>query len=93
MLLHLGENTVVSFNDIIGIFNTETAKFSPDTNKFLRMAEEDGFVERVNNEIPKSFVVAEINKKSRIIYSPISSSTLYKRTTINDLNKDFKLEG
>lgn len=56
---------------------------SSDTIQFLRMADEDGFVERITEETPKSFVVAEVNKMSRIYLSPISSSTLTKRTDVN----------
>lgn len=80
MFLHLGENIVVPIKDIIGIFDIETTMYSPDTSQFLRLAEEDGFVERITDEQPKSFVVAEVDNKSKIFLSPISSSTLYKRT-------------
>ncbi|ABK62676.1 MULTISPECIES: extracellular matrix regulator RemB [Clostridium] len=80
MFLHLGENVVVPLKDIIGIFDLEATMYSSDTIQFLRMAEEDGFVERITKENPKSFVVAEVNKKSKIYLSPISSSTLTKRT-------------
>ena len=47
------------------------------------MAEEDGFVERITDEEPKSFVIAEVNKKSKVYLSPISSLTLSKRTELN----------
>ncbi|CAM3022469.1 extracellular matrix/biofilm biosynthesis regulator RemA family protein [Hathewaya histolytica] len=80
MFLHLGENVVVPIKDIIGIFDMETTMYSQDTIQFLRMAEEDGFVERITEDKPKSFVVAEVNKKSKIFLSPISSNTLCKRT-------------
>lgn len=80
MFLHLGENVVVPLKDIIGIFDLETTMYSTDTIQFLRMAEEDGFVERITKENPKSFIVAEVDKKSKIYLSPISSSTLTKRT-------------
>ncbi|EDS76892.1 extracellular matrix regulator RemB [Clostridium massiliodielmoense] len=80
MFLHLGENVVVPLKDIIGIFDLEATMYSSDTIQFLRMAEEDGFVERITKDNPKSFVVAEVNKKSKIYLSPISSSTLTKRT-------------
>jgi len=82
MFLHLGENVVVPIKDIIGIFDVETTMYSSDTNQFLRMAEEDGFIERVTKEKPKSFVIAEVEKKSKIYFSPISSATLTKRTEI-----------
>lgn len=83
MFLHLGENIVVPIKDVIGIFDMESTMYSPDTSQFLRLAEEDGFVERITNDKPKSFIIAEVNKKSKIYLSPISSSTLCKRTNIS----------
>lgn len=80
MFLHLGENVVVPVKDIIGIFDVESSMYSSDTSQFLRLAEEDGFVERINDEQPKSIIVAEVEKKSIIYLSPISSKTLTKRT-------------
>ena len=64
----------------IGIFDLQTTMYSSDTIQFLRLAEEDGFVERITKERPKSFVIAEVNKMSKVYLSPISSSTLTKRT-------------
>jgi hypothetical protein len=80
VFLHLGENIVVPIKDVIGIFDMETAADSTDTIQFLRMAEEDGFVQRITSEKPKSLIIAEVNKKSKIFLSPISSATLGKRT-------------
>lgn len=83
MFLHLGENVVVPIKDIIGIFDLQTTMYSSDTSAFIRMAEEDGFVERISKEKPKSFVIAEVNKMSKVYLSQISSSTLTKRTNID----------
>ena len=83
MFLHLGENVVVPIKDIIGIFDLQTTMYSSDTIQFLRLAEEDGFVERITEEKPKSFVIAEVNNKSKIYFSPISSTTLTKRTDMD----------
>ena len=80
MFLHLGENVVVPIKDIIGIFDLQNAMYSSDTIQFLRLAEEDGFVERITDEKPKSFIIAEVDNKSKIYLSPISSTTLTKRT-------------
>ncbi len=82
MFLHLGENVVISAENIIGIFDLESTKYSSDTIQFLRLAEEDGFVERVNDEKPKSFILAEVAHVSKIYLSPISSTTLIKRIGI-----------
>ena len=58
MFLHLGENVVVPIKDVIGIFDLQTTMYSSDTIQFLRMAEEDGFVERITDDKPKSFVIS-----------------------------------
>jgi hypothetical protein len=83
MFLHLGENVVVPLKDIIGIFDIETSMDNSDTRQFLRLAEEDGFIQKITKEQPKSFIVAEVDKKSKIFLSPISSATLTKRSDIN----------
>lgn len=86
MFLHLGENVVVPVKDIIGIFDLQNTMYSSDTIQFLRLAEEDGFVERITNERPKSFIIAEVDNMSKIYLSPISSTTLTKRT---DMDYDY----
>lgn len=85
MFLHLGENVVVPIKDVIGIFDIETTMYSSDTSQFLRMAEEDGFIERITQDKPKSFIIAEVDKMSKIYLSPISSTTLSKRSEIFNL--------
>ena len=83
MFLHLGENVVVPIKDIIGIFDLQNTMYSSDTIQFLRLAEEDGFVERITHERPKSFIIAEVDNMSKIYLSPISSTTLTKRTDMD----------
>lgn len=82
MFLHLGENVVVPIKDIIGIFDIETSMYSSDTTQFLRLAEEDGFVKKIACSHPKSFVIAEVDKKSKVFLSPVSSATLTRRSQI-----------
>ena len=83
MFLHLGENVVVPIKDIIGIFDLQNTMYSSDTIQFLRLAEEDWFVERITDEKPKSFIIAEVDNMSKIYLSPISSTTLTKRTDMD----------
>ena len=83
MFLHLGENVAIPIKDIIGIFDIDSSMYGSDTAQFLRLAEEDGFVERITKEKPKSFVIAEVDKKSKIYLSQISSATLTKRSGID----------
>ena len=80
MYLHLGGEVVISQKDIIAIFDLDITTTSKITREFLHVAEEEGFVVNVASEdLPKSYILAEINKESRVFISPISSATLLKR--------------
>lgn len=81
MYLHLGMDKVITFDDIIGIFDLDTTTVSKNTRNYLAKAEKDGIVENVCYDLPKSFIVCR-NKKGedRVYIAQISSSTLLKRT-------------
>ena len=81
MILHLGGDIVVFMRDIIAIFDYNTAISSDDTKEFLSIAKEEGFVRVIWEDTPKSFVLTEIDKKSVVYLSPISSTTLMKRSS------------
>lgn len=80
MILHLGGDIVVFIKDIIAIFDYSTAMSSDDTKEFLSIAKEEGFVRVISEDAPKSFILTEIDKKSVVYLSPISSTTLMKRS-------------
>ena len=81
MYLHLGQDTVVTFDEIIGIFDLDTSTVSKITRDYLKRAEQAGKVVNVSTELPKSFTVCKDEKGNIIVYiSQISSSTLLKRT-------------
>lgn len=84
MFLHIGENVVIPQKEVIAILDMESV-CSIDSDRFMRISDEEGFVQRVNKEKPKSIVLTERDKKSIIYLSPISSVTLVKRS-------DFKRE-
>ena len=81
MYLHLGQNTVIKINDVIGIFDMETSTISKATRNYLGDAQKMGRVVNVSMEMPKSFVVCcDKNNKLTVYITQISSSTLLKRT-------------
>jgi len=84
MFIHLGEKVVIPMKCVISIMDIDSANLSNDTKQFLKTAEEEGFVRRITNDGPKSFILAEINKKSVVYLSPISSITLCKRSGFID---------
>ena len=79
MYLHLGKGRVVNTKDIIAIMDLESSSHSPNTREFLRIVEEEGFVRNVSEEIPKTFVVCEIDGQSVVYVTNISSKALSGR--------------
>jgi len=79
MYVHLGGDTVVLQKDIIAIFDLELTSISKITREFLHVAEEEGFVVNVSEDLPKSYILTESDNESRVYISPISAATLLKR--------------
>ncbi len=81
MYLHIGKEMIIKTDDIVGIFDLDTATISKATRNYLSAAEKSGDVINVTNELPKSFIVCkESDGKRKIYISQISSSTLNKRS-------------
>lgn len=81
MFLHLGQDTVITTDEILGIFDIDTTTVSKATRTYLAMKEKEKRVINVSYELPKSFIVT-LDKKSNektVYISPISSVTLLKR--------------
>lgn len=82
MYVHLGVDSVVKEDDIIGIFDLDSTTVSKHTRKFLNEAEKQKKVVNVSFELPKSFVLCGEKKNALVYISQLSSSTLYKRSKI-----------
>lgn len=76
MYLHLGNKTVVTHDEILGIFDLDNTTVSKNTRDYLSMAEKNKKIIYVSNELPKSFIVCV---DSTVYVSQISVSTLLKR--------------
>jgi len=84
MLLHLGNDYMIPTKDVVMIADIESTD-SEDTEDFLQIAKEEGFVKDFSKGKPKSFVITN----ETIYYSNISSKTLRKRMNfVNRLNRD-----
>ena len=85
MYLHLGQDTVVTTESIIGIFDIDACTVSKKTRDYLAAAEKEKRVVNVSYELPKSFVVCQRKGKTVVYISQISPKTLLSRT-INKIN-------
>lgn len=88
MYLHLGMDKVITFDEIIGIFDLDTTTVSKSTRNYLAKAEKEGIVENICYDLPKSFIVCRTKDgKDKVYISQISSQTLLKRTNyVESLN-------
>ena len=71
MFLHLSQTCVLEKENVIGVFDMDTATISPESRRFLRESERKGRLRSVAKDLPKSFVLT-----SDLVYlaslSPIS---------------------
>ncbi len=87
MYLHLGHSTVITTNELLGIFDMDNTTVMKSTRDYLAKSEKSGEIVNVSYELPKSFVVCINKDKSKKVYiTQISPSTLLKRAE----NKSFE---
>lgn len=79
MYLHIGGDTMISSEKIIGIFDMDTSTVNKATRDYLAKAEKEKRVIYVNFDLPKSFIVTD----GGVYVSPLNTSTLNKRASFN----------
>ena len=80
MYLHLGQSTVITTKNLLGIFDMDNTTVMKSTRDYLTKSEKDGDVINVSYELPKSFVVCTNGNNSKKVYiTQIAPSTLLKR--------------
>ena len=79
MYLHIGGDTMISSEKIIGIFDMDTSTVNKATRDYLAKAEKEKRVIYVNFDLPKSFIVTDVG----VYVSPLNTSTLNKRASFN----------
>lgn len=79
MYLHLGQDTVVRTDRIVGVFDMDNSTVSKHTRRFLARAQKEGRVVNVSMELPKSFVVCEKDGGETVYLSQMAPATLLRR--------------
>ncbi len=85
MFLHLGENTVITTDRIIGIFDLDNTTVSKITRDYLNFMQKRKRIIDVSFDLPKSFILCKDNENGENVayISPISTQTLLKRIQTN----------
>lgn len=79
MYLHLGQNTVVNTDEVLGVFDLDNSTVSKHTRGFLNRAQKEGRVVNVSAELPKSFVVCLGTGGETVYLSQMTPATLLRR--------------
>ncbi len=87
MFLHLGENTVISTENLVGIFDMDNTTVSKITREYLAKMQRDKKIVDVSYDLPKSFILCRDKKsgEEKVYVSPISTQTLLKRIQNSNL--------
>ena len=82
MYIHLGMGVVVREEDVIGIFDMENTTVSEKMREFLRRAQQEGLVEDVCYDLPRSVVVCRDFMLGRVYITQVAPATLLRRSRV-----------
>ena len=88
MFLHIGNGKSVRKKDIIGIFDLDTATVTKTGKDFINRRQRAGLVEYDDDDLPRSFVLVEEDKKYKVKLSRISSRGLTTRVDESNYDKE-----
>ena len=81
MYLHIGNGETVRQQEIVGIFDMDTATVSGVTKKFLSRAEREKHLYYSDSALPRTFLLLQDKKrKTRVLLSHISTQGLLDRS-------------
>ncbi len=79
MYLPIGGDMAVRVSSIVGIFDLDNTTISKHTRKFLELAEREGQVVSVAEDLPKAFILTAEYGIPRVYLTQLSATTLEKR--------------
>ena len=79
MYLHIGNGASIKTEDIIGIFDLDTATISKITKNYISKKEKEGKVEYNDFDLPRAFIICADKNEEKIRLSRISTTGLRQR--------------
>lgn len=78
-LINIGGVYILPKEEILGVFDLDTASTKTDTKRFLSAHEKAGRMVTVGYDIPKSFVVTAKGRREMVYITTLSSSSIESR--------------
>ena len=72
MYLHIGNGESIRTEDIIGIFDLDSATVSKTTKSYISKKEKEGIVEYTDTDLPRSFIISHEKRGDVVRLSRIS---------------------
>lgn len=88
MYLHIGNGESIKTEDIIGIFDLDTATVSKTTKKYISAKEKEGKVEYLDFDLPRAFILCKSGEEEKIKLSRISTTGLRQRIEIDSYRQE-----
>lgn len=80
MYLHLGQSVAIPQSQILGIFDLDNASWAFKTREFLDLAQQQGRVVTLGEDLPRSFILVGARRETATVYlSQFSSAALNTR--------------
>ena len=87
MYLHIGNGKLIKQEQIIGIFDFDTATISKKSKLWLSNKQKEKKIESITLDIPKSFILMSEEENGKVYLSQLSPKTLISRTNKIGINK------
>ena len=81
--LHLGKDTTIETDKIVGIYDMDTSTVSKHTRDFLAKCEQENRIVNVSYELPKSYILYDFDGEYSVYLSPLNAATLLGRIREN----------
>ena len=84
MYLHIGQNVIIPFRDVVGLFDLDNTSASRLTRSFLERAEKEGRLVNVSDDLPRSFVLCSGQEGPPVVYlCQLSTAAMLRRAENN----------
>ena len=80
MYIPIGGDMAVREKTIIGIFDLDNCSYGKKTREFLKLAEQNGEIVPVTDDLPKSFVLTSEYGLTKIYLTQFNAATVERRS-------------